>query len=222
MLRFLRKACDFAAYKFLRAPRGGGKPVPASALDAEYRSGHWDTFFGPEEKPRYDALVQLIARLHPSPCLLDVGCGSGRLATLLVPDRVARYTGLDLSEEGLQRARSLGLPANATFLHTDFETWPSQPTPADSSAASSSDALFDTIVFNESLGYARDPARVARAFTALLAPGGALIVSYYRSGNHEAIWRRLYRDFTFTDENVVHNPAGLTWDIKVLQLRSAA
>ncbi len=211
MLRFLRKACDFAAYKFLRAPRGGGKPVPASALDAEYRSGHWDTFFGPEEKPRYDALVQLIARVHSSPRLLDVGCGSGRLATLLFPDRVSHYTGLDLSDEGLQRARSLGLPASATFLHADFETWPS-----------TADSAFDLIVFNESLGYARDPARVARTFAALLAPGGSLIVSYYRSGNHEAIWRRLYRDFTFTDENVVHNSAGLTWDIKVLKPRDSA
>lgn len=219
MLRFLRKLTDYAVYKFLRAPRGGGKPVPASALDAEYRSGHWDSFFGPDEQPRYDALVALIARLHPQPRLLDVGCGSGRLASILLPAHTARYTGLDLSEEGLARARSLNLPASTAFLHADFETWPSsQRTPS----SRTNDSTFDLIIFNESIGYARDPARVARSFAARLAPGGSLVVSYYRSGNHEAIWRRLYRDFTFSNENVVHNAAGLVWDLKVLKPRLTA
>jgi SAM-dependent methyltransferase len=209
MLQFLRKVCDYAAYKFLRAPRGGGKPVPARALDAEYRSGHWDTFFGSEEEPRYTALLEMITRYHHRPRLLDVGCGSGRLAALLVPDRVETYTGLDLSLEGLNRARSLAL-SNAEFIHADFESWPGNG------------LRYDVIIFNESIGYARDPAQVARSFAAKLGPGGALIVSYYRSGNHEAIWRRLYRDFTFSDEKEVHNDTGLVWDLKVLQPRSAA
>jgi len=205
MLNFLRKALDYAAYKLIREPRGGGKPVPEAALDHEYSSGQWDSFFSPQEQPRYDALVATIRHAHPCPCLLDIGCGSGRLAQLLLPEHITTYTGLDLSAEGLRRARSLGLQGTH-FLHADFETW-------------RSDELHDVIVINETLGYARDPARVALAFASQLQPGGCLVVSYFRAGNHAALWQRLDRHFHFADEKVIHNSTGLTWDIKTLQLR---
>ena len=208
MLRFLRRATGYVRHRFLDAPRGFGKPVPPAAFDAEYRSGHWDEFSGTDEAPRYERLVALIQRLHPRPRLLDLGCGSGRLAALLTPEAVVSYLGIDLSAEGLARARALRLP-HAHFEPGDFNTWrPAAPA--------------DLIIFNESIGYARDPAAVLRAFTAHLAPRGSLIVSLYRSGNWAAVWRRIGRDFTFPHAELVRGGRGLQWDLKQLAPRASA
>lgn len=188
---------------------GLGQPVPVEALDREYATGHWDHFFGPDERTRHDALVGLILTANPRPRLLDLGCGSGRLASLLPADALAGYLGVDVSAEGLRRARALALPPpRDRFEQHDFEAW----TPAR--------GAYDVITFNECLGYAPDPRRTARRFAAALAPGGAVIVSHFRSGNHEAFWRRLGRDFAFASERVATNAKGQTWDLRVLSIRA--
>ena len=197
---------DRLAGAFGREARGGGRPASEPALDAEYASGRWDYFFGPDEAPRYDLLVRVVRETHARPRVLDVGCGSGRLAALLAGGPLTEYLGVDLSREGLRRAGALGLPA-ARFVHGDFESW--RP-----------DGQWDLIVFNETVGYARDPGRVAAAFARSLAAGGALVVSYFRAGHHLAIWRRLAARFQVTREETVANARGQTWDVKVLRLPS--
>lgn len=185
---------------------GLGRPVPVEALDREYATGHWDHFFGPEERARHDALIELILAVHARPRLLDLGCGSGRLVSLLPADALADYLGVDVSAEGLRRARALALPPpRDRFEQHDFEAW----TPAR--------GAYDVITFNECLGYAPDPLRTARRFAAALAPGGAVIVSHFRSGNHEAFWRRLARDFAFPLKREATNTRGQTWDLRVLR-----
>lgn len=187
---------------------GLGQPVPAEAIDREYASGAWDHFFGPDELARHEMLVELILAARPRPRLLDLGCGSGRLASLLAPASLNAYLGVDLSEEGLRRARALGRPAPLDrFERHDFELW--QPAPGE----------FDVITFNECLGYAPDPLRTARRFAALLPPDGALIVSHFRSTNHAEFWRRLARAFDFPVERVAANAKGQEWDLRVLRLR---
>lgn len=188
---------------------GLGNPVPAAALDREYASGEWDHFFGPEELPRHEALVELVTARPGRFRLLDLGCGSGRLASLLPADRLDDYLGVDLSAEGLRRARALGLPApRDRFEPRDFEAW---TPPA---------GAFDVITFNECLGYAPDPLRTASRFAAALPPGGDLLVSHFRSGNHAEFWRRLSRGFDFADARVVANPDGRAWDLRRLRLSS--
>jgi len=63
---------------------------------------------------------------------------------------LARYVGVDLSSAALQRAQAFGL-SGCEFVRGDFETW--LPT-----------ERFDVVVFNESIGYARDPAATVRRF----------------------------------------------------------
>jgi trans-aconitate methyltransferase len=201
------KIANYALYKWVREPRGGGKPVPESALDDEYRSGRWDHFFSTDEQPRYDALLALIYAAHNRPRLLDIGCGSGRLAALLDPRRIESYLGVDLSMEGLARAKSLSLP-HAKFEAGNFETW----RPRENA---------DLIVFNETIGYARDPLKVAREFSQFVSPAGALVVSYFRDGNYRALWERLAREFAFEIERVAENGKKQTWDLKLLRRRRA-
>jgi SAM-dependent methyltransferase len=196
------------AQRFIHGPCGGGKPVPETALDAEYASGNWDHFFDPRELPRYAALTGLI-RAHASqpPRLLDVGCGSGRLPMQFAAGELGAYFGVDLSLEGLQRAKKLGLP-NAEFAHGDFESWRTT-------------GRWDVILFNEVIGYARDPGGTVAAFLPALAPGGVAIVSLYRWGNHAAIWRRIGRNATTVKHLEIQGPPGVIWDIRVLAPRAS-
>jgi len=187
---------------------GLGQPVPAAVLDREYASGAWNHFFGPDELARHKILLDLIHIAHPRPRLLDLGCGSGRLASLLDPASLEDYLGVDVSTEGLRLARALALPAPlANFAHHDFEAWAPAP------------SRFDVITFNECLGYAPDPLRTARRFAALLPTGGALIVSHFRSTNHAEFWQRLARAFDFPVERTATNPKHQIWDLRVLRLR---
>lgn len=190
--------------RLIDGPRGFGHPVPAAAFDREYASGHWDLLFSPGELPRNEALVARCLAIAPHPAVLDIGCGSGRLAQLLAPHRPARYVGLDLSTEGLQRARALGLEG-CEFLLGDFETW--RPIGGET---------FDVVVFNESIGYARDPRATLVAFAPFVRPSGALLVSYFRSGNYEAIWRRLGSHFPVVDAEIVAAGPTQVWDIRTL------
>ena len=203
----VHRVCNYLVHRFVRAPRGGGKPVPEAAMDAEYASGRWDSFFGSDETPRYETLVRLIRMIAPHPRLLDVGCGNGRLPTMFAPGELPAYLGLDLSREGLRRAESLKLPG-ARFVHADFEEW--RP----------GFGAWDVIVFNESIGYARDPAQVAQAYAASLPADGSLIVSIFRYGNWRQQWFRIEQVFEVAHAETVTNVQGKTWDLRVLKLRS--
>lgn len=188
---------------------GLGQPVPQASLDHEYASGAWDHFFGPDELARHETLVTLIRAAHPRPRLLDLGCGSGRLASMLATGpEVADYLGADLSHEGLKRARALRLPPPLDrFEQRNFEEW----TPVKNA--------YDIITFNECLGYAPDPLRTAVRFATVLAPGGRLIVSHFRATNHAEFWLRLSRRFDFEAERTATNAKGQMWDLRSLILR---
>lgn len=188
---------------------GLGQPIPPDALNQEYASGAWDHFFGPDELPRHEKLVELILAAHPRPRLLDLGCGSGRLVSLLDPERLGGYLGVDLSAEGLRRARALNRPAPLNhFAQHNFETW--APAPGE----------FDVITFNECLGYAPDPLRTALRFAALLPADGRLLVSHFRSTNYAEFWQRLAREFHFPVQAIVTNAKGQVWDLRSLQRRT--
>ncbi len=208
MINLLKKAWNFLHYRLVHAPRGGGKPVPVHALDEEYRSGNWDHFTGPSEQARHEVLLELIYAYSNRPALLDLGCGSGRLASMLDPARIETHLGVDLSEEGLKRARALNL-AHANFTSGNFEVWrPDRP--------------YDVITFNECLGYARHPARTAADFGGYLSPNGVLIVSHFRWGNYSAVWKNLEDYFVVIDARTAANDRGQVWDIKVLRLKTPA
>lgn len=192
--------------KLIRDPAGYGRPVPKEALDNEYRSGHWDHFFGFDELPRNLVLAGSIQHFFPRPSVLDVGCGSGRLADLFRRYDHDRYVGVDLSAEGVARARSLGLPGTE-FFEGNYETW--RP-----------EGRFEAIVFNECIGYARDPAATLVAFQPHLAPKGLFFLSHFRFGSYRAQWRRMERVAEVVAATAVMGERGRIWDIKVLRPRN--
>lgn len=203
----LARIKDRLIQKFFRDPAGCGRPVSKEALDGEYRSGHWDHFFGFDELPRNLVLAGAVNHFFPRPAVLDVGCGSGRLAQVFQRCAFSRYLGVDVSTEGLARARSLNLPG-VEFLEGNYETW--RP-----------DGCFDAIIFNECIGYARDPAATLAAFSAHLAPDGRFFLSHFRFGHSQAQWRRIQTVCSVEASTAILGEGGKVWDIKVLRPKAA-
>ncbi len=187
---------------------GLGRPVPVDALNHEYRSGAWSHFFGEEEQERHERLVQWIRHTPVRPRLLDLGCGSGRLASMLTPEELDDYLGVDISEAGLELARALQRPAPLNrFEQRDFEQWTPEP------------GHFNIITFNECLGYAADPLKTAARFYAALPSDGVMMISHFRATNYAEFWLRLSRKFDFIVEEAVTNRQGKSWDLRQVRLR---
>jgi SAM-dependent methyltransferase len=100
--------------------------IPDWQLPAGVDRGLHDYMHSTEMVGGYDAMmaasplaafdVQYCRRWFPLPGrVLDLGCGTGRLARALVPD-CFEYTGVDLSDEMLNVARKTVDTAKATFL----------------------------------------------------------------------------------------------------------
>lgn len=196
---------DRLKQKFVRDPAGYGRPIDKLALDREYTSGNWDHFFDWDELPRNLVLAGAIHHEFPqSPRVLDLGCGTGRLATVFRRYPFARYLGVDLSSEAVARARALQLP-HMEFLEANFETW----RPAES---------YEAISFNECIGYTQDPAASLRAFSHHLAPGGLFFLSHFRYGAYAAQWRRVAGVCDTVRATAVMSADGKQiWDIRVLR-----
>lgn len=199
----LARLLHHAKRRFIDGPRGLGRPIDKEALDNEYRSGNWEHFFSYDELPRQLVLAGSIHHFHPGGSVLDLGCGSGRLAQLSSPYGFSRYLGVDISSEGIAKARALGLPG-VEFMEASFETW--RPP-----------EKFDAISFNECIGYAHDPGAILQAFAPHLQPGGHFFISHHRFGNTAAQWRRMESFCTVCASTAVMGAKGNIWDIKVLQ-----
>jgi trans-aconitate methyltransferase len=198
--RFFHRAWRHLRWRCWDSPRGLGRPAPAAVFDREYTGGHWDHFHNPSEAPRYARLATLVSERGGPVRLLDLGCGSGRLAAVLEPKSVSSFLGIDISGEGIAQARRLA-PAWAAFQVGDLDVWRTTKT-------------WDVIVFNECIGYVRDPAATLARWRGALSPDGIILISYFRSGNHHAIWRRIARHTKLTHQEVVTGPEGHVWDIR--------
>lgn len=203
MMRLTRKLVQGLRYRLVAGPAGFGRPLPKTVLDGEYSSGAWSHFHDKRELSRQLLVAGLCAEFYPRGTVLDLGCGSGRLAQLMQPFGFRRYLGIDLSTEALQRARKLNLTA-CEFVEADFEQW----RPAE---------RFDAIIFTECIGYTRDPGALTAAFAPFLSPGGRAIISLFRFRHSAAQWRRVERHYDVVHATVVSNEARQTWDIKILQ-----
>ncbi len=111
------------------------------------------------------ALVELTVSA-PLGDLLDVGCGQGRLIKLLA-SRAHRVVGVDIDADARRFARAevllAGLP-NCTLRQGDMNALPF------------ADAEFDTVILDDVLRGANDPARALGEALRLLRPGGRILL----------------------------------------------
>ncbi|MPY48256.1 class I SAM-dependent methyltransferase [Streptomyces acidicola] len=95
--------------------------------------------------------------------VLDLGCGTGSLS-LLAAERGHRVTGVDLSQAMVDRARTKLAGRAAVFLVGDAATPPV------------GEERFDVVLVRHVLWTLPDPERALRGWSALLRPGGRLVL----------------------------------------------
>jgi 2-polyprenyl-3-methyl-5-hydroxy-6-metoxy-1,4-benzoquinol methylase len=169
--------------------------------EREYARGAWERIQADSEFGRYALIYAHARRQGRQPRVLDVGCGAGRLLSMLGEER-GEYVGLDLSTQAIEKARALNAE-RASFQAgwaEDFQT----------------DQRFDVIVFNEVLYYLRSPERVVEQYKRFLAPGGVIVISMFSVAWSRWIWFKLGRKFRFTHQERVSNQLGHSWDIRVI------
>jgi SAM-dependent methyltransferase len=175
--------------------------------DKSYQAGEWDYLFSPEELGHHLILLGYIVYVCRPRRVLDAGCGAGRLLELLLPYRIDRYVGFDISTEAIERChRLIGDRPNIELQVAEFDSF----SPAEE---------FDVVVFNESIYYSPDPLRTLQKAAGWLAPSGALLLSLCRGifrGDHETHWQLISPLFTTSQATAVSNQRGLTWDVRLL------
>ncbi len=122
--------------------------------------------------------------LGPNPSLvIDVGCGSGRLAAQPAPLRNVTYLGTEIIPELLSFARRLSDRADWRFEHTDGTKIPAADACADFVCFFS---VFTHLLHHESYRYLADAGRVAK-------PGGIIVFSFleFRIDCHWSIFEAL-------------------------------
>lgn len=117
--------------------------------------------------------------------VLECGCGSGYFFKRLIkkkPD--IRYKGIDLSKNQIFNAKNLNMDNASNFKQCDWEN------------IKYADESFDTILFLETIGYAKDIDKLLSECFRVLKPGGTLF------SKHPGCLKEEYHSLTQIDENI--------------------
>jgi ubiquinone/menaquinone biosynthesis C-methylase UbiE len=117
-------------------------------------------------RPVHDAVLRALAA-EPCPRIIDVGCGTGRLAArLLEAPSVRAVVGLDFSAGMLEQARArLGSTEAAALVRGDATRLPF------------ADAAFDAAVSTEAFHWFPDQDAALAEIHRVLRPGGRLLLA---------------------------------------------
>jgi demethylmenaquinone methyltransferase / 2-methoxy-6-polyprenyl-1,4-benzoquinol methylase len=150
-------------------------------------------------------LVSHLAPHRPS-TVLDVATGTGGVAIALAAETEARITGVDISDEMLERGRERVRRADLSN-RINLETGRAEALPYPSES-------FDALSFTYLLRYVADPAATLAELARVIRPGGHLAsLDFYVPPN--ALWRAAWWAYT----RFLLPPAGLAlggkawWDV---------
>ena len=153
-------------------------PQTKKQWDSQFAAGIWDRLL--EGQPNTGEIARRIGeyaeRKGGTIRVLDVGCGNGGLARLIVGNPRIEYVGTDISSSAIARAREAA-PAG-TFIEGSAAYPPERA------------GTFDIIVFNEILYYL-DPETVLANYRSCADPGTEVHISIVRSWRSRFLWRRI-------------------------------
>jgi 2-polyprenyl-3-methyl-5-hydroxy-6-metoxy-1,4-benzoquinol methylase len=171
----------------------------------EYSSGKWEVLKSAEELERFEAVLNMVRKYSTKPSsILDIGCGEGLLREKLSPEEFSFYYGVDISSVAINRARDLYNHKSGYEVQTmeDFKT----------------DALFDFIIFNESIYYAENPVFQFARYARYLSTEGMIIISLFETSSNMKLLGLIDHLFTPVDTIITINKRG-TWHCQVFDFR---
>lgn len=185
--------------------------IPKHQWERQFQQGAWDYLDSSSIERARSAVIGMYCRsLKPSGTILDVGCGEGTLFDFLNDKQKSAYTGIDISDVAVAKAKK---KRKGNFYATDAMEFVSK-------------RRLDIIVFNEVLYYL-DEIETFQRYSSLLKPNGIVIISLYRTKNlhyDKRTWKNAKRFFTIIDSIEITGTAKrmkVTWKIAVLKLKPA-
>ena len=167
--------------------RFGSRSMRQAAFDEVYRSGRWDAL----DRRASSDLAHAVKSHARNGSILDLGCGTGLLASSVGADAYSHYLGVDVSAEALARARERS-SERVQFELADVEQY--QPP-----------QKFDLIVFQESLMYVNPLSRyqALQRYVPWLAPEGRFLVTIVQSARFENILNMIRENFQIIEDRTL-------------------
>jgi ubiquinone/menaquinone biosynthesis C-methylase UbiE/DNA-binding transcriptional ArsR family regulator len=166
-----RAAADRARLLAVRAARSQAAQVYFARHAADW--DHIRALHAPEAAVE-DAIRDIVG-ITPVRAMVDLGTGTGRMLTLLAPI-ARRVVGVDASHAMLAVARA-GLE-RAGLNRVELRQGDIYAPPVERGG-------FDLVIIHQVLHFLDDPARALREASALLSPGGRLLVIDFAPHSHE-------------------------------------
>jgi cyclopropane fatty-acyl-phospholipid synthase-like methyltransferase len=137
-------------------------------------AGRYNAWADSFETPEREWIDKLLARLSPGADVLDLGCGGGRRGAQALA-AAHRYTGVDISEAQLRRARER--ISEATFLQADVTDVVFAP--------SGFDAVVSLFMFGHVPRQEQEP--LLRKIATWLRPGGWFLATLGTGGTDDVV-----------------------------------
>lgn len=194
----LKRICSLKGIHYL-VTRFGTAPLRQAAFDGVYESGRWDAL---DRKASADLLAAV--RTHArGGSILDLGCGTGLLASSLPAGSFRRYLGVDVSTEALARAQEKASDCVA-FALGDIEKFDQED-------------KYDLIVFQESLMYVNPLSRrhILQKYASWLAPEGRFLVTVVQSARFASMLNMIREHYRIIEDRTLENSRH--WQLLVFQ-----
>jgi SAM-dependent methyltransferase len=162
----------------------GSAETKRELWNREFGSGRWDFCDNTEG----DVIYGLIGKYSRNGSILELGCGSGNTACELDASAYSEYTGVDISDNALEKAaarsKKAGRASKNRYIQGDI-------------VAYVPDGKFDVILFRESIYYV-PPYKITavlRRYSESLAPQGVILVRWHDASKGSEFLSLLRSDF---------------------------
>ncbi len=163
--------------------------------NAEFSQARWDCL----DTTVGDCVYSYIEKAATGGSILDLGCGSGSTANELSANTYRDYTGVDISDVAIDKARKRteknGRADKSRFFHSDISSYvPAQQ--------------FDVILFRDSIYYVARPRirPMLDRYSKYLNQGGVFIVRMDGGGKRGSIVEIIERNFDILEKHMHKQP----------------
>lgn len=182
MFRHIKRVFGFRGVLYLLT-RFGGSIMRRCSFDEYYKSGRWDYL----DSDHSAEIVRVVEKYANKGRILDMGCGTGILVSLLDADSFAYYRGVDASTEAIALAQKRK-SENICFEISDIQNYKCKDT-------------FDLIVFEESLYYVPFfRRRLLQRCAGWLRPEGLLIVTVADPRRFRGMIKMIRKNFQIVED----------------------
>ena len=160
--------------------------------NAEFSKGRWDHL----ARTDGDCLYPYLEKYGHDGSILDLGCGSGNTGAELATGAYRDYTGVDISDVAIEKAKKKAAEDGRTEKNRYFQGDISSYEPRQQ---------FDVILLRESIYYIPGPIMMdtLHRYSKSLRPGGVIIVRLWTSqGKYGGIVKAIESNFEIVEKNV--------------------